>query len=45
MAIFFRLIFATVKWRARRGLSGEASLGDVKEDARRRGVRGETFAY
>src|SRR5258705_7051279 len=31
---FFRLIFATVKWRVRRGLSGEASLGDVKEGMR-----------
>lgn len=46
MAIFSRLIFATVKWRARRGLSGgEESPGDAKEAARVRGVRGETFAY
>jgi putative endonuclease len=45
MTIFPRLIFAAVKWRVRRGLSGQASLGDVKQDARRRGVRGETFAY
>jgi putative endonuclease len=46
MAIFSRLIFETVKWRARRGLSvGEASVGDEKEIARQRGVRGETFAY
>ena len=46
MAIFSRLIFETVKWRARRGLNGgEESLGDEKEIARKRGVRGETFAY
>jgi putative endonuclease len=46
MAIFSRLIFETVKWRARRGLShGEESFADVKEKARQRGVRGETFAY
>ncbi len=46
MPIFSRLTFETVKWRARRGLSGgEASVGDEKEVARRRGVRGETFAY
>jgi hypothetical protein len=40
MAIFSRLIL-----RRCSGACGEASLGDVKEDARRRGVRGETFAY
>ena len=46
MAIFSRLIFETVKWRARRGLSGdEESFADKKEKARQRGVRGETFAY
>jgi hypothetical protein len=36
MAIFSRIIFETVKWRARRGLSGcEESFADVKETARR----------
>jgi hypothetical protein len=46
MAIFSRLKFETVKWRARRGLScGEESFAGVKEKARQRGVRGETFAY
>src|SRR6202795_4926798 len=46
MPIISRLIFETVKWRARRGLSGgEESVGDEKETARQRGVRGETFAY
>lgn len=46
MPIFSRLIFETVKWRARRGLSGcEESPDDQKEIARQRGVRGETFAY
>ena len=33
-AIFSRIIFATVKWCARRGLScGEVSFADVKEKA------------
>jgi len=46
MAIFSRLISEMVKWRARRGPSGEeGTLADAKEKARRRGVRGETFAY
>jgi len=46
MAIFSRLIFAAVKWRARRGLSSdEETAADKKETARRRGMRGETFAY
>lgn len=47
MPIFSRLIFETVKWGARLGLSGgeEESPGDEKEIARQRGVRGETFAY
>ena len=46
MAILSRLIFETVRWRARRGLSSDAETApDVKEKARRRGVQGETFAY
>ena len=46
MAIFSRLIFETVKWRARRGLGDEGeSCADTKEKARHRGMRGETFAY
>jgi hypothetical protein len=44
MAIFSRIIFEAVKWRARRGLNADAdSLSDVKQDGRQRGVRGETF--
>src|SRR5258708_34490142 len=46
MAIFSRLIFAAVKWRARRGLSSDQEIAaDKKETALRRGMRGETFAY
>jgi len=42
MAIFSRLISEMVKWRARRGPSGEeGTLADAKEKARRRGVRGK----
>jgi hypothetical protein len=46
MAIFSRIIFETVKWRAGRGLNcGYEPLAGAKEKARQRGVRGETFAY
>lgn len=46
MAIFSMVIFEVVKWRARRGLSNADESSDTaKEKARRRGVRGETFAY
>jgi len=46
MPIFSRLIFAAVKWRARRGLNGDVDVAvEKKEVARRRGMRGETFAY
>jgi putative endonuclease len=46
MAIFSKLVFAVVRWRARHGLNAELeSLADGKEKARQRGVRGETFAY
>jgi putative endonuclease len=46
MPILSLLIYETVKWRARRGLGGGGEpLGDEKEIARQRGVRGETFAY
>jgi hypothetical protein len=40
MAIFSRIIFEAVKWRARRGLNADAgSFRDVKKDARQRAVR------
>src|ERR1041384_1103763 len=46
MAIFSRLIFEAVRWRARRGLGcDEGTSANQKEKARWRGVRGETFAY
>ena len=46
MAIFSRIIFETLKRRARRGLNcGDEPLAGAKEKARQRGVRGETFAY
>jgi hypothetical protein len=46
MAIFSRITVEAVKWRARRGLNADAdSLSGVKQGARQRGVRGETFAY
>jgi hypothetical protein len=41
MAIFSRIIFAAVKWRAGRALNADAGwLRDVKKDARQRVVRG-----
>src|SRR5271154_5591581 len=52
MAIFSRIIFGVVQWKARRGLRDEdTQTGDArakeggKERARRTGVRGETYAY
>ena len=43
---YSRTIFGAVKWRGRRRLNADTdSLSGVKQDARQRGVRGETFAY
>ncbi len=50
--MFARLIFAFVQFSARKGLaetpaedSSRASVASPKEDARRTGIRGETYAY
>jgi putative endonuclease len=47
MALFSRLIFQVVRWKARRGLRAEesSSHGEEKLIARQTGVRGETYAY
>ena len=47
MPVFSNLIFRAVHWAARRGLrEEEISSGDAKkQEARRTGVRGETYAY
>jgi len=46
MPIVSRLIYELVKWRARRGLTGDAEMfADENQEAKQRGVRGETFAY
>jgi putative endonuclease len=47
MAIFSSLMFRAVHWAARRGLrEDEGSSNDTrKQQARRTGVRGETYAY
>ena len=47
MAIFSSLMFRAVRWAARRGLREEEGLSsDAKKlEARRTGVRGETYAY
>jgi putative endonuclease len=47
MPIFSRLMFQAVRWASRRGLrEGEDfSGGAKKQEARRTGVRGETYAY
>ena len=47
MPIFSSLMFGAVRWAARRGLREEESLSsDAKKlEARRTGVRGETYAY
>jgi hypothetical protein len=41
------LVFQVVRWAARRGLreDGESSGEERKHEARRTGVRGETYAY
>ena len=50
--MFARLIFAFVQFSARNGLaetpaedSSQASVASPKENARRTGIRGETYAY
>ena len=50
--MFARLIFAFVQFSARKGLaeapaegSSRASVASPKENARRTGIRGETYAY
>ena len=47
MALFSRLIFQIVRWKARRGLREDqaASPGDERRVARQTGIRGETYAY
>jgi putative endonuclease len=47
MAIFSRCVFQVVRWAARRGLreDGEDVLAEKKDEARRAGVRGETYGY
>jgi putative endonuclease len=48
MPIVSHLIYQAVPWAARRGLRDDApvvSCDDKKQQARRTGVRGETFAY
>lgn len=46
MALASRLIFEIVKWRARKGLTRDVeAFADRKIESRRRGLRGETFAY
>ena len=47
MALFSRLIFQIVRWKARRGLrEDQAALpGDERQVARQTGIRGETYAY
>jgi putative endonuclease len=47
MPIFSQLMFRVVHWAARRGLREEESFSSdaKKREARRTGVRGETYAY
>lgn len=47
MPIVSKLIFQAVNWASRRGLREDEdfSEGAKKEEARRTGVRGETYAY
>jgi putative endonuclease len=47
MPILSRLMFRAVHWAARKGLreEGSPSLEAKKHEARRAGIRGETYAY
>ena len=47
MPIFSKVMFHAVHWAARRGLREEGSVSseEKKHEARRTGVRGETYAY
>ena len=47
MRMLARIGFAWVKWRSRRGLcdASTATAEDWKQESRRVGVRGETYAY
>jgi putative endonuclease len=47
MPIFSRLIFQVVRWSSRKGLRDEEDLPVEarKQEARRTGIRGETYAY
>lgn len=47
MALFSRLMFQVVRWKARRGLREEdrPAQAEAKLAARQAGIRGETFAY
>ncbi len=47
MPIFSQIIFQAVRWAARKGLREEERFASKskKHEARRTGVRGETFAY
>jgi putative endonuclease len=47
MAIFSRVMFLLVDWAARRGLAPELPSSGLaaKQQAKQKGVRGETYAY
>src|SRR5712692_7911858 len=47
MPLLSKCIFAGVRWAARRGLREEDgdSASEKKQESRRTGVRGETYAY
>ncbi len=47
MPIFSYLMFQAVHWAAKRGLRAEESFSNdtKKQEARRTGIRGETYAY
>lgn len=47
MPVFARVMFGLVNWAARKGLAADApaNAGQDRRQARRTGVRGETYAY
>lgn len=45
MPLFSQAVFSLVRFAARRGLAEQPAAESAKENARRTGIRGETFAY
>ncbi len=45
MPLLARVMFSLVRWAARKGLAEAGAPASAKQQARRTGIRGETYAY